>query len=317
MFSSQILDLVIGLGMMYLFQSILISGINDLLVAVFSVRGKVLKKFLLSALRTKDSKNSLFEKMIESPFINSLKRGNRFPSEISERNFSDAIIETIVREDFSEEELMSKLKKNLNSLPESEFKAIIATRLHESEDNYEKFKHSIEEWYCEYMERTRRWYKKRVTYSVYLFAFIITLGLNVDSLFVMNELWKNTKLRESVVTMSEEVTKKEYSKLLGDTTVANDSLDLALSKIRTNYQNMHMLDFPITWAYAYHYHNPDGKSLKELTLSEKLSWTISQLTLEKFLGLIITTLAVSIGAPIWYDIIKNLVRAREVLKKKA
>lgn len=316
MFSSQILDLVIGMGMMYLFQSVLVSGVNDLLIAIFSVRGTVLKTFLRSAMKTKDGKDGLFEKMVQSPFINSLKRGNRFPSGISERNFSDALIETIVREDGTEGELFSKLKKNISSLPESEFKTIVETRLDESEGNYEKFKHSIEEWYCEYMERARRWYKKRVSYSVYGFAFIVSLSLNVDSFFVMNELWKNSKMRESVVTMSEEVTRKEYSKLLGDTTV-NDSLDLAFSKIRGNYQNMHMLDFPITWAYAYQYQNPNGKSLSDLSIWEKLSWMASQLTLEKILGLIITTLAVSIGAPIWYDIIKNLVRAREVLKKKA
>jgi hypothetical protein len=102
---------------------------------------------------------------------------------------------------------------------------------------------------------------------------------------------------------------------LSDTTVT-DSLDLALNKIRNNYKNMHMLDFPITWAYAYEYQNNNGKPMNELSFSEKVSWTAQQLTLEKLLGFFITTLAVSIGAPIWYDIIRNLVGARDSLKRK-
>ena len=323
MFNSQILDVAIGLALMFLFQSILISGINDLLVSLLSVRGKILKTFLISALKSKDAKDTLFVQISTSPFINSLKRNNKFPAEITSRNFSDAIIELIIREDASKEPYINKIKNNIETLPDSEFKSILITRLNESGDNYEKFKTSIENWFDDYMDRISRWYKKRVTYIMYFFAFVTTMALNVDALFVMNELWKNPKLRESAVMMSEnvvkknfnEITKKKYTGLLTDSSDIKDTINVALNQVTDNYQNLHILDFPITWAYAYQLQYGKEEPLESRSLLYKLQWTSKQLTLEKLLGFIITTLAVSIGAPIWYDIIKKLVSAREILKK--
>lgn len=323
MFNSQILDVAIGLALMFLFQSILISGIHDLLVAVLAVRGKILKTFLISALKTKEAKDTLFQQLSSSPFINSLKRNKRFPAEITSRNFSDGIIELIIREDATDDNYFTKIKNNIEKLPDSEFKSILIARLNESGDNYENFKASIEKWFDDYMERVSRWYKKRVTYFMYFFAFGTTLALNVDALFVMNELWKNPKLRESAVVMSEniirkdydEITKKKYTGILTDTSTTKDSINVALQKVTDSYQNLHILDFPITWAYAYQLQNGNEIPLESLSLTEKLSWTAKQITMEKLLGFIITTLAVSIGAPIWYDIIKKLVSAREMLKK--
>jgi hypothetical protein len=324
MFNSQILDVAIGLLLMFLFQSILISGIHDLLVSMLAVRGKILKTFLITALKTKETKDTIFEQMSSSPFINNLKRKNRFPSEITSRNFSDAIIELIIREDASKDNYITQIKNNIAKLPDSEFKSILIARLNESGDSYENFKASIEKWFDDYMDRISRWYKKRVTYFMYMFAFGSTLALNVDALFVMNELWKNPKLRESAVVMSEnivqkdynEITKKKYTGILTDSSNTKDSINVALDKVTDSYQNLHLLDFPITWAYAYQLQNSNEMPLESLTLMEKLSWTIKQITIEKLLGFIITTLAVSIGAPIWYDLIKKLVSAREMLKKK-
>lgn len=323
MFNSQILDVAIGLALMYLFQSILISGINDLLVSIFAVRGRILKNFLITALKTKETKDTIFERLQSSPFITSLKRNNRFPSEISSRNFSDALIELIIREDNSDETYIDKIKNNLAALPDSEFKHILIVRLNEAGKDYFKFKISIEKWYDDYMNRISYWYKRRVNYFMYLFAFMTTVALNVDSIFVMNELWKNPRLRESAVVLSEniiqkdydKITKKKFTSLLTDSSTASDTINVALTTITDSYHNLHLLDFPITWAYAYRLSNGEKDSLEKKSLLFRIQWSLEQFSIEKILGFIITTLAVSIGAPIWYDLLKKMVGTRKVLQK--
>ncbi len=323
MFNSQILDVAIGLALMFLFQSILISGINDLLISLFSVRGKILKNFLVSALKTKDAKDTIFEKLNNTSFINSLKRSKNFPSEITAKNFSDGIIDLIIKEDTGKDNFITKLHHNINQLPDSDFKEVLIRRLQESDMSYERFKTSIESWYNEYMDNVSKWYKKRITYAIYLFSFLTTVALNVDAIFVMNELWKNPSLRESAVTMSEnvikkeynEITQKKYNSLLTDSSNLKDTINVNLTKISDSYQNLYLLDFPITWAYTYHIQNKENVSIEERSLWFKICWAARQLSLEKIIGFIITTLAVSIGAPIWYDLIRKLVGARETIKK--
>lgn len=314
MFSSQIIDVAIGLALMYMFQSILVSGLNEFIVSAFSYRGKVLQRFLNLALRDKDQNNNLFKKIYGSPYLLNLTKIGRIPSEITSRNFADATVEMINRGDFSSASISEKIKHNIQQLPESNFKDILASKIEETHGDVEAFKKSIEDWYNDYMAKVSRWYKSRMNYFILAFSFFITVAMNVDSFRVMNELWKNEKLRESVVNLSEEITRQEYKEYLSDTT-AKDSLDVALNKVNANYQKLHLLDFPITWAYEYQVKNMGKGHMKELPLIEKLKWSFAQINLEKFLGFLITTMAVSIGAPIWFDLIKKLVSARDQLKK--
>jgi hypothetical protein len=314
MFNSQIIDVGIGLALMYLFQSILVSGINELIVAATSYRGKVLKRFLNLALKDKDEKNSLVDKLFSSPYIINLRKKGKYPPEITSRNFADAVFEMINRNDFSTAAVSEKIASNLKTLPDSNFKHILIIKFEEVNGNIELFKHSVEDWYNDYMNKVTHWYKSKMSGFILLFSFIITVAMNVDSFRVMNELWKNAKLRESVVSMSEDITKQEYQNYLA-TATATDSLDIALDKVSSNYQKLHMLDFPITWDYEYKIKNGNASTISKFSLWEKINWSYQQFTLEKILGFIITTMAVSIGAPIWFDILKKLVGMKQQVVK--
>ncbi|MCS6823458.1 MAG: hypothetical protein NZ529_04120 [Cytophagaceae bacterium] len=313
MFNSQILDVAIGMAVIYLFQSILISGLNELIVMIFSLRRKILKFFIRNAFKADDQSEILFTELERSPFISYCRHKKKFPPEISPNTFTDAIIETLSRDMPAGRDIYEYVKEKIFALPPSQFKRILNAKINEC-SSLSELRTEIEEWFSTYMTRLTDWYKKRVQIAIYVLSFITTIALNVDSFSAMNELWRNEKLRESVIAFSAEIIKKEYEAEYKPVNDA-DSTELAFDRIIQDYQKLSILDFPITWEREYKIKNGIHTDMSKLTLMQKLKWSAQQMNLEKCLGFLITTMAVSIGAPMWYDVLKKLMKIREGMKK--
>ena len=309
MFSSQILDVAIGLALMYLFQSILVSGINEVITVLISLRGRLLQKFLRSILLTKEGHDIIYESIMASPFIRQYTENKTFPSHIESGDFSHSVVDMLCRE---QEpgciKSMDTLRAAIEKLPAGNFKDILRTKALLAENNLEHFRDSVSAWFDQYMTYVSGWYKKRVHIIIAILAFFITLSINVDSFKVMNELWKNDKLKESTIALAESVIQKGYEHDPAATT--KDSISFALNHITEGYNELHILDFPITWEYEYRIKN-NNASLTNLSVSQKLWWSVRQITLEKFIGFLVTTAAVILGAPIWFSLLQKLVDFRK------
>ena len=305
MFSSQILDVAIGLALMYLFQSILVSGINEVITVLISLRGRLLQNSLKNLLLTKEGHDSIYNAVMSSPFIKQYTENKRFPSYIESNNFSHSVIEMLCREDEPGcVTSMDQIKTAIQKLPAGNFKDILYTKALVAENSVEQFKASITSWFDSYMTHVSNWYKKRVHIIIAFLAFFITLAINVDSFKVMNELWKNDKLKESTIALAEGVIQKGYESKPAPT--MKDSVAIALNHITEGYNELHILDFPITWEYEYRIKN-NNASLADLSIGQKLWWSAKQINLEKFIGFLVTTAAVILGAPIWFSILQKLV----------
>lgn len=315
MLDSQILDVAIGLAIMYLFQSILVSGISEALNVLLNTRGRILQKALLKAFISKHDDNTLYAQFYNSPFIRQYTKIKKLPAYIRTEDFTNSII-TILNKDLENNVItMETIRERIQLLPESDFRDLLYAKGLLAEDNLDSFKLSLNSWFDTYMEQVSKWYKNRIKIVIASLALSITMVLNVDSFSIMNELWKNDKVRDATVSFAENAFKNELNNVEKSTTLSDTTnLPLVVQSLNGQYNMIFANDFPITWQYAYH-KSQETMPISKLTVWEKIWWSIKQLSIEKIIGFLITTAAVTMGTPIWFDLLKKMLTARNPPKE--
>lgn len=308
MLNSQILDVAIGLALMYLFQSMLVSGITEVISIASSAKGKFLKRSLQKVFQLETSDRAFYIDVMHSPFISKYYQSGKYPSYIQTEDFTSAVLSVLNSKGGQDNNYnFDKIKAGIETYPKGNFVSFLNASALMSNDDLEVFKGKIVSWFNGYMGEVSDWYKNKIRVLTALLALVITVLLNVDSFSIMNELWKNDKVRESSVMLAEEVYKKEYLNTTQDSTtqVATDANNL-IQSVNVHYNMLYNFDFPITWEYEYR-KKVVTTEISQMSIWQKLWWSICQLSLEKILGFLITTAAVTMGTPLWYDLLKKLI----------
>jgi len=141
---------------------------------------------------------------------------------------------------------------------------------------------------------------------------ILSVAINADSITIGNVLWHNGPLRDSVVAAAEEIAKENVlappvssTGVVTPTPVFSGSLGLTglplIQQVITETKN---LQLPLGWNQ-----NPlDGASDPTIVPNNFPDWLL------KILGLLATTIAISLGAPFWFDLLNKIVNIRTALK---
>jgi hypothetical protein len=149
------------------------------------------------------------------------------------------------------------------------------------------FRTAVERWYDDGMDRVSGWYRGWSQLWTCILAFVIAVGLNVDTIRVAERLGDDASLRTAVVeqarvTAGSEEGKGEEAKTPAE---AGESAAKALGKVSA-------LSLPILWG-------ADNDNVDITTL----------------VGWLIAFLALSLGAPFWFDALSKLARLKTTGKK--
>jgi len=186
---------------------------------------------------------------------------------------------------------------------------------------------NIEDWFNDAMDRAGGWYKRHTQVWLAVVGFALALLLNVDTLTIANALWQDPTLRQSVV---EQAQNYQLTSAIDRSPLTTP--DEAAQSIRDlNAKLAKDLRLPIGWHTEIYVlqpgefctiipnnksHNiwgiPRGNGCVQI--QDALPNTTNGLFL-KFLGLIITAVAVTQGAPFWFDTLQKLVNIRLSGKK--
>ena len=94
MFNSGILDVAIGIVFVYLLVSQIVSAANELLAAIFKMRGRVLWQGICHLLPAAKGPGNIAQKVYDHPLIAGLSRAN-LPSYIPSRTFALALLDVV------------------------------------------------------------------------------------------------------------------------------------------------------------------------------------------------------------------------------
>jgi hypothetical protein len=192
------------------------------------------------------------------------------------------------------------------------------------------------------------WYKRQTQMIVVALGLVAAMVLNVDSLYIARRLSTDPNLRQSIARIAEEAAKhppQSQASSAGTGTPASDqgassaatsqpqpgqtgspsSEADAVAKIRSNLQTLDGVGLPLGWQdFTADFRAKRAARARALQLQGKASENESRLAVYLEAGVeaaklhgvgwIITALAVSLGAPFWFDMLNKIMVVRATVK---
>jgi hypothetical protein len=213
--------------------------------------------------------------------------------------------------------------KNLEEHTRAALSALVAD---ETVKTSEDAAHAIATWFDRAMDSVTGWYKRQVQLLISFVALVLAVALNVDGFFLVDSLRNEAVLRESVAATVSEIIKSESAaqrqtleeivKEQKDAAKATPeeifaaaekkTADLVSKRVVAVKRGLDALTLPVGWpesgirCQAASVEACDKRSLP----TTPSGW------LRRVSGWLFTAIAISLGAPFWFDLLNKLINLR-------
>jgi hypothetical protein len=209
---------------------------------------------------------------------------------------------------------IAKLKNGINNLPNEDLKRALSSLIEEAGGNVEKAKKSVEDWFDESMDRVTGWYKRHLRWFVIGTAVVVVTAFNADTARVGLTLWQNEATREVVAGLATNTasgTTPGFQCVNGTPTATNTPTaivslptdpkcqQLMISNLRTGLGDIQLIGWRGNDASL-----SDPREMPNLNPVDWGGW------LTKIIGLVVSVIAVQMGANFWFDALKKIVNVR-------
>jgi hypothetical protein len=335
MFNSPILDLALALSFTYFILGLLVSTIHEFVFSVLksnnTKRAEYLKKSIENLFFDSNWKRFATQQLFKNAHFEVLKKDNNldtFPSYVPNSNFALAIIDqfrmgnnlidmnqiqSILTDD--------NLAKQYN-IP-SDLRKTLLSFLERSNGELTEFQKQLEDYLNSALDRLAGSYVRSTKIYIFLISLILTCALNVDTIHIVKTLWESPDSLKKTADMIQEEVPKITKNPQGINTISNsqegrvfelntkfitDSIDAeGLHHIKKNIETstitLNKVGIPFGWADK-NYPASNGYNIY-------IDWLI------KIFGLLLTSFALLLGAPFWFDLLNKIVNIRATGKKDA
>jgi hypothetical protein len=277
MFGSTILDVAVGLIFFYFLFSMIASHINEFIASRMQWRANDLENQIRHMLGDPDLAN----KVLQSPMITSITSKSGKPSYIPPNTFALALFDAFVPEGQNSNVFDHVRAGIVNSLPTNKGSQAVLNIVDRADGNMTKARANAEEWFNAAMDRVSGAYKRRIQVLTLFVSLALVAIVGADSLAIADALYKEPSVRAAVTGAAQAAPSNAQ--------VSTNNQPNTLSSLQQANDLLQKSGFPLGW----------GDLPTDLA-----GW------LKKILGLLITTLAVSLGAPFWFDLLKNVASLR-------
>ncbi|APR85622.1 Hypothetical protein A7982_10971 [Minicystis rosea] len=278
---STVIETAIALVFVYFFFSAVCSGIVEIIAARRDERAKMLDRALDELL------GSMKSQVLAHPATGTRVVSGRLPSYLDARLFTAGLLGVVGETSSERTDSMEKLRDAVEKLPDDlGVRRALITFLDEAEGDRRRLRGQIMEWYQGAMDRVAGSYKRRVNRWTFGVALAVTVLFNIDSVRIAEAVHGDATLRAGMVAAAEAAVKR------GDASPVSGS-DLVRPVLEVSGQ-MQKLGVPLWWQES---------ELKQLRDDRER-------VARKLVGLLLTTFALMLGSPFWFDLMKRLVNLR-------
>ncbi len=340
MSSFPILDVAIGLSFFYLLLGLICSTVNEMIAGWWKRRATFLDRGIDSLFGGDDD---LKKKLLAHPLITSLaeepaaksagpdsaKNTSVRPSYIPAATFATALLDVLSGEgkaltDVAAVEagvassktaavkgamtaLLDRARMEVAARQQSATKDIIGAQ-NAAAQLAATLEKNVASWFNDGMDRVSGWYKRNAQTWTLCLAVVVTLLLNADTIRVADILWTSPTTRAAVVQAAVARAEKPPEQALPMVNYPDPKNAKASTPTPTSPEDALTADEKkivgelTGWA-------PDWKKLGAKTGG---AWIAAFLSLiwGHLLGWILTAIAVSLGAPFWFDVLKKFINIR-------
>jgi hypothetical protein len=311
----SLLEVFIGLAFIYLLLSLLVSTLVEYAEMWLRKRGRLLYLGLLELLKNESNSNNngLIENLYKNPLIYALykgepnrggriKRGN-LPSYLPPNIFVLAFLDELNKNQqkhLSSATDITSLIEQTSLLP-GKLKSSLNMVLSQVTDNdYNQAIKRLESWYTNSTDRVSGWYKKHTQWISLGISLVMVVMLNVDTLHISQALMVNSSLRTVILQSANQYISDAKNNVPNtkNTNKHEDSRQNPYQHVKELKTQLSALELPIGW--------------NQVNWNELDIWKIGS----KIIGWLLTTLAISFGAPFWFDVLNKFMSFRTAVKPK-
>jgi hypothetical protein len=230
------------------------------------------------------------------------------PSYVPSRNFAMALLD-VLKPDGSTGTAFSRIQFGIQKLPAGTVKQALSTFVEHAAGDAEALQRRIESWFDDSMDRLTGEYKRHTQAWMIGLALVAAVVLNVDSISLARTLWTDPAVRSAMVGAAQQYVDRNGQATAADAQQKLQDARCALEKlplpIGWTLQTPKKMDPPPACA-AVALQITDFQDVMQ-AVKERLS---SNAWIWMIIGWLLTALAVSFGAPFWFDALKNLLNVR-------
>jgi hypothetical protein len=274
---SAVLDVVLGLSFLFFVLSLVCAAVNEMVAAAAGRRGRTLRRGICVLLDSKAEADDIYQE----PLIKSLYKGKRLPSYIPAHRFAQTIVDRYAPELLE----VPPRDPDFAKVPSARTRDALTSLWRHAGGDLVPFRADVGQWFDDTMKRTSGWYRRRADVILIGLAVVVTVALNVNAIGVAQRLWADSPVRAAVAATN----------LAADPAVQDPALTHdRLQQLRTEYRRLDASRLPLGWSRDA---RPDPL------------WV-------GMIGWLLSVLAISLGAPFWFDLLGKVASLRTAGKRE-
>lgn len=315
MFGSEILEVAVGLIFIYLLLSLICSAVNEIIETFLKRRAANLEKGIRELLQDPDGKG-LAGKLYTHPLIFGLFQGDydperskegflkksNLPSYIPSRNFALALLDIILPAQETPSDGSAAGPKSLQPLREAIAKIqnlpvqrALLTLVEAAGNDIDKARKNIEAWYDSAMDRVSGWYKRQVQRLILIFSLLLAIAVNADTIMLAKSLSSDETVSNAVIAAID-----DFDKTPVEAPQQAADPQQRVKEIQGILKELQGIGLPMGW----------DRSDERMVPNTFPGW------LSKALGWLLTAIAISLGAPFWFDVLNRVMVIRSTVKPR-
>ncbi len=291
MFGLDMLDVAVGVAVIYLLLSFVASALAELAESYLKFRSKDLRRGIRELLQQSDEKSPLVQAFYEHPLVASLYPGGyktgTLPSYIPARTFALAFLDIAA----DPEAAAKKVTTAAGEVP------VVGEKLKEIAERFTKSaagdaeaaRKEVEQWFDSSMDRVSGWFKRRTHRMMFAVGIVMAITLNIDSIRIIKYLNTNKAARQAIVNSAASISENV------------EQTGTPKERLQANLDELDRYGLPVGWEFL-----DDDKS----------EYTPQWIWFLRVLGWLMTAFAVSLGAPFWFDILNKIMVIRSTVKPR-
>jgi hypothetical protein len=233
---------------------------------------------------------NLAETFYEHPLIRGLARKgskDRLPSYIPGHTFTLVVWDIVSPRIEVEKATKTRAKATEEETPfrgvaDPDLKWTLTALWTAAEGKVEDMRTGLEGWFNDAMDRVSGWYRRHIQLVLAAITVVVVGMLNADTVRMASVLWTNPTVRAAVVAQAEETVKGKEGE-----TGTQEMVEETVKDLQT-------FPLPLGWS----------TKTEDLTDPRRVPTTFAQVLI-KALGLVLTVVAPTLGAPFWFDFLKR------------
>jgi|GEM_PF-1251076 len=303
MFGLETLNVLIGLVTVYLAFGIACTAIVEAVAAWCSLRSRnleaALNEFLAGNFKEKGKEAETFVKAFyDHPLVQALSKGkDGRPSYIAPETVGQ-VVEALVTANAGVASLAEAVK-TLPGTPETNrIKGLLDAFVTQASGDAAAFRKAVETNFNAAMDRASGWFKRYAQNIALIVSTVLVIGANADTVNLATSLASSFAARTKMVELAEQRLKEakttedqvKTGKTEGGITVgeAEQQSEAARVALDRAASDMEAAGLPFGWK----------------------GWPSTKEIPSKAAGLLVSILAVSLGAPFWFDVLQRFMQVR-------